>query len=190
MRIRPLQPAAANERLAQIGLTIGEWNELADRVTGASVHFSFAPSRDVSHVYALAHRLAASFSESAWALVQFDHSTAPSPDEVRTFEALVFEPNSSWDLDTQRAFLFERSSQRPADDLTSLTMTIFFAITFYWHVYIAFDGAEDGRRVGLQDGIVYFIGDERFVQLGKAWAADFERDPLPLAPPRQSTEHA
>jgi hypothetical protein len=185
-----LQPAEANERLAQIGLTIGEWNEIADHVTGASVHFSFAPSRDVSHVYALAHRLAASFSESAWALVQFDHSTAPSPDEIRIFEALAFEPGTSWDLGAQRTFLFERSSQRPADDLTSLTMTIFFAITFYRHVYIAFDGTENGRRIGLQDGIVYFIGDERFVQLGKAWGASLELDPLSLAPLCRSTEQA
>lgn len=71
-----------------------------------------------------------------------------------------------------------------------MTMTIFFAITFYWHVYIAFDGTENGRRIGLQDGIVYFIGDERFVQWAKAWVAAFELDPLSIAPLCPSTEQA
>ena|SRR5688572_6118708 len=182
MRIRSLESTVANDLLARVSLKIGEWNELEDAVAGTSGHVAYIPSREVTHLYTIAYRLVASFPQGAWVLLQLDNSTAPLPDEVQIFETLVFEPGCRWNVESQRTFLFERDSHGASDDRATLTMTIVFAIAFYWHGSITFDGAKNGQRIGLQDGTIYFIGDEGAVRYGEELIAGFERDPLSLSP--------
>lgn len=180
MKIRLLSSEEARDLLENINLKIGDWNELADTIPGTSNYFAFTPPQDAAHLYTLTHRLTMSLLDKAWVLVQIDNSTAPLPDELKVFEALASIPSGKWDIGTQRTFLFENCSRGASENCARLAMIVFFAIVFSWHLYITFDGANDGSRIGIQDGIVYFVGNYDYLKSAKEFSGDFEKNPLSL----------
>lgn len=183
--MRVLSQIEADELLRPLRLKIGEWNELKKLTSDDVPHEVHHPSRDARELYVLAGYVLDWLAPEGWILLQIDNSTWPSDDETGVFERLAFAAEQRWDIDTQRSFLFgDASEDESGIDRHQLILLIFFSLMFQWHVYLTCENAGPGQRLGLQDGVVYFIGDSKLVDTADAMLRRLAEDPQQLSQPR------
>ncbi|NIA67394.1 hypothetical protein HBA54_02190 [Pelagibius litoralis] len=182
--MRILSQVEADELLRPLQLKIGEWNRLNDLASDDVPYKVYHPSRDTRELYVLAGYLLDWFAPEGWVLLQVDNSTWPSDDETGVFERLAFAAKQRWDIDTQRSFLFGDSSEDEFDiDRHQLILLIFFSLMFEWHVYLTCEKATPGQRLGLQDGVVYFIGEAKLIDAADATLQQIAENPLRFSRP-------
>jgi len=165
----------ANRLLLELGLKVGEWNELTDLEDAAS-HRAFVPSRDATQLYVAANRLLDWIPDAGWVLLQIDNSTAPSEDEASVFEQLMGSVGPN--LMERHAFAF----RDVAEVKTKLALLINFFLLFEWHVYLAFENGAKSQRLGLLDGVVYFFGRDSEIERADDLVRSIHESPLSFAP--------
>jgi hypothetical protein len=183
--MRVLSKGQANALLRPLGLEIGSWNGLNECGSEKASYRVYIAPQEARELYVLAGHVLDWLAPEGWVLLQVDNSTAPLEDEKRVFERLVFNGALSWDLDSQRSILFgEEGSSAPAVLREQLILLIYFALVFQWHVYLTCENAAPGQRLGLQDGAVYFLGDDSLMRRAEAVMRGHSEDPLRLSQPR------
>lgn len=161
----------AREILSPLGLGIGAWNEVID-LQVLSENFMYQPPRLANELYVFCRILVQWISFQDWILIQIDNSTSPLEDEVDIMEN-IFAMSVSDKADANTSFVMDGS-----DSHSKLAMLMFFAIIFEWHVHIVSASSKDGKRLGLQDGVVYFFGSSYQMKDARAAVAKFESSPL------------
>ena len=181
--MKVLSKTEANELLRPLELKIGEWNELAELSSDRGVSYRLhKPLREARHLYVLADHLLDWLSSDGWILLQVDNSTVTFDHEDRVFEKLVFNDEQRWDIDNQRSFLFDDVGlDKRISDRNTILLLILFSLMFEWHVYFTGDSAGLGQRLGLQDGFVYFIADEKRLRAADELVHRVAEDPLTLS---------
>ncbi|MEO3430520.1 hypothetical protein AAFN88_16800 [Pelagibius sp. CAU 1746] len=172
--MRVLTQAEADSLLQPLDLKVGEWCELACLSSEVFPNKAYRPNPDARELYVLAGHLLDWLDPKDWVILQIDNSTAPLFDESKVFEELAFEPGQRWDLGNQRTFLF-------GIERAKLILIVFFSLVFEWHVYLTCKSADQGQRLGLQDGIVYFIGRPEMVGAAEAMVERIAENPLRLS---------
>jgi len=74
---------------------------------------------------------------------------------------------NNWDVGTQRTFMFnveDTDDGNQAVFKTRLSMLIFIALAFEWHVHFACDTGAVGQRLALLDGVAYLFGPENSIR--------------------------
>jgi hypothetical protein len=165
--MRPLLPAEASKILTARGLKIGNWNELAQvNPDGGASRQCVVPS-EVRLLFSFCQDLLSWLSpqSSAWFLLQIDDSTAPLRSEMAAFQFLAMPGNERWDGD-QRTFMIEMGEKegRNVGEKSRLTMLVFFALAFEWHIHLTCEKAVDGQWLGLLDGIAYLFGPQSTIE--------------------------
>lgn len=150
-------PKAINELLKQKNLTIGRWNEICDVTLTASFNQIIAPppqSREsISFAKLLLDWIAG--NSNGWMLIQADNSMCLLDDDIHIFNQLVCSENPLQEINNKnRSFIIEKA------DEALLTLIIYFALLFEWHIYLVSEHSQFGQRLGLLDGIVYLIGTQ------------------------------
>jgi hypothetical protein len=91
----------------------------------------------------------------SWAIIQIDNSTTPLEDEIELMES-VFNMSVSNKAGANSSFVLD------GPDLGSKAAAlIFFVLVFEWHVHVVASTSKNGKRLSLQDGVVYFFGSDR-----------------------------
>lgn len=156
-----------NSLLSTIRMTIGSWNQIEHLNCPPSHCYKYIPENDPHEIYILAKELIEWFNESGWIIYKFDNSTFPSDDEISTFETIFLDEHYNWDITEQNTLLFnEKDSTKPSEN-KKLHLLIFFSIMFEWHAYIVSENSSEPKRLGLIDGVVYFMGDKVHVEQGE-----------------------
>jgi len=183
--MRVLSKGQANVLLRPLGLEVGAWNGLNEVGSEKASYRVYIAPPEARELYVLAGHVLDWLAPQGWVLLQVDNSTAPSADEERVFERLVCNGAQRWDIGTQRSFLFgEAPTGGPAALREQFILLIYFALMFQWHVYLTCENAGPGQRLGLQDGAVYFLGDETLMQRAEEVLEIYRGDPLRLSQPR------
>lgn len=155
-----MSTSEADKLLKPFGLKIGNWKELANDSDRTFGHRAFRPIRDALGLYAVSTHLLTWIGRQGWKILQIDNSTAPTRDEINVFEKLVFSPREYWNVSEQRSFLFgDESTELLVHEQTTLVLIIYFSLAFEWHVHLVSEHSASRRRIGLQDGTIYFYGD-------------------------------
>ncbi|WP_193371058.1 hypothetical protein [Pelagibius marinus] len=183
--MRVLSQTEANDLLRPLGLEIGSWNGLNELGSEKCPYRVYLAPPGALELYVLAGHLLDWLAPKDWVLFQVDNSTVPvGDDEHRVFERLVFNAEQRWDIGTQRSFLFgDVAVDDPKAVREQLILLIFFALMFQWHVYLTCENAVPGQRLGLQDGAIYFIGDDRLIDRAEALIEKLTENPLRLSQP-------
>jgi len=176
--MRMLSHIEVDELLRPLNLRIGEWNELNKLKSDDVPYKVYHPSRDARELYVLARCVLDWLAPEGWVLLQIDNSTWPSDDETGVFERLVFSAGQRWDIDARRSFLFDGTSEGESGiDRHQLVLLIFFSLMFEWHVYLTCKNAGPGQRLGLQDGMIYFIGSSKLIDAAEVILRRFAKHP-------------
>lgn len=180
--MRTLLRSEVDPLLLVVGLKIGNWNELADIAAGGVLRKAYRPPNNAIELYVAAGHLLNWLAPEGWTLLQVDNSTAPTDDEIRVFERLVFGDDRTWDVGGQRSFLFDDAGKTEfGADQATLVLLVFFSLLFEWHVYLTSQSSTGGRRLGLLDGVAYFFGDAKTIEQADMLTTCVAEDPLRLS---------
>jgi len=173
--MRVISKFDADHLLANNGLKIGKWNELTDTIPGSVKYIELCPSKDALELYVVAKRIRLWLPFSEWMLFQIDNSTAPEDDEVKVFELLVLQDDQQWVVSEQKSFLIEDVKGRA---ISTIDLLIYFSLLFEWHVHLTTAHSKNGQRLVIQDGIIYFFGDDNSIKDAEAVITVLHENPL------------
>lgn len=161
MLVSPISIEEARRFASQQGFEIGQWNELKP-VFGVGIN-SVEPTTESQSLYSLAMRLCGWINSSDWVLIQLDNSTFPTEDETKVFERIAL-LEKEWNPAIERTFYIAAtdSSDQLGKDVT-LTLMIYFAIVFDWHIHIISGVTERGKKLALLDGVIHFFGSKESI---------------------------
>ena len=168
--MRLLTSAEASTLLATRGLKIGAWNELVDLDSAKAAHRQCVAPADTRTLISFARSLLEWLcpQQCKWIILQIDNSTAPLLSEPAVFQFLAMpDLKNNWDVGTQRTFMFnveDTDDGNQAVFKTRLSMLIFIALAFEWHVHFACDTGAVGQRLALLDGVAYLFGPENSIR--------------------------
>ena len=173
-----LSRAGADQLLKPLGMKIGSWNQLTSLYPDTVMHLAYSPPSSAFELYIVAYRLSDWIISGEWTLLQVDNSTAPMDDEIRVFEKVVLAGDYEWQIGIDTSFLFQgESNTRRQAVQTTLTLLIQFSLLFGWHACITSEASLHGRRLALQDGVVYFFGDANVIETAQCLVKSLTANP-------------
>lgn len=154
-------------------LAIGDWNEIKETSPNKSIPVACRPTTAAWELYAFSRELISWLDEDR-ILFQVDNSTAPTEEQIELFEGIADLASKHWDVASQHTFLLDLGSSFAGSERWRVELIAFFAIAFQWHVHLVGvgDKRDSTRRTALQDGSVYFFGDEQDLLSAKDLLAD------------------
>jgi len=155
-RIQFISREKAESLLLPLGLRIGSWNQITETGDVSAQRVQFFPGRGGSELYVLAHHLSKWVARNGWVLIQFDNSTLPLDFEIDTLSFIFSHYCGRWDFLRQKSILVNPTNV--SIKYESVSLMIFFGLLFEWHFYLVGENSDPGRRLGIQDGVVYFFG--------------------------------
>ena len=176
-------PEDANALLNPLGMKIGEWNEVSDIDPGSPAPWtSDQAPRDSIAQYVLVQHLTGWLSGDRWMLIQIDNSTNPSPDEVLLFERLLVGSIGEMEIANQRTFIVELSKNDDDNRQAAfvISMVMFVALLFEWHIHLVSSGCRKRQRLALQDGVVYLFDDKQHLPDARQMLENLKSHPLSL----------
>lgn len=171
--MRAISAVKAKKMLSPLGLSIGDWNEVVD-IRYSSENLMCQPPRLATEIYIFCRLLVQWLSCERWVIVQVDNSTSPLEDEVEVMKD-VFAMEISNQLNSNASFIMDGDGLR-----SRVAMFIFFVIIFEWHVYLVSANSENGKRLGLQDGVAYFFGSKSQLEDASSAVEKFKSSPLTM----------
>lgn len=167
--------------LAPLGMKIGQWNELSAIESDSQTAWIRQKAPTVANeLYVASLWLMDWLPQGNWKLIQIDNSTSPSRDESLLFQRLMNSSMKEWDVATQRTFVFDFDDDiatRQRFDIV-ISSVIFLALMSQWHIHIVSSGCSRGQRLALQDGDIYFYGNEESISAAKAVVEQTQLHPL------------
>ncbi|MGO1000075.1 hypothetical protein [Lysobacter sp. CA196] len=151
--------------LEKTDLKIGNWGELST-ATSHQKFLQHSPSTSAIELYATAHCIIEWLAPGNTTLLLLDNSTMPSDDELETFGGLFLSPGEKWDIDATRGIAWTIPAGGATAVNSAIAIAAMLSTMFGWHAHLASENSTSGKRLGLQDGIIYFYGDS--IELDKA----------------------
>jgi hypothetical protein len=152
----------AKSFIENLGLCIGEWNEL-NSAQGSSGSVGFLPDENAASIYAISQQLLEWLGGEVFAF-NFDNSTSPLDDEVIIFDGLFSIFSEIFDLNKKRLYLLKIDDKRHE---AALLLLIYFSLVFKFHIQIVSEKSTQNARVSIQDGAIYFIGGNDVIIKGE-----------------------
>lgn len=180
----------ANVFLRNIGMEIGNWNQVTDIAThkhGKPNWINYRAPRN--ELLNFSHHVAGWLPKGEWKIFQIDNATGwIDPVQWSLFGGLLFGAGDIPDVAENRTFLFEFGKSKSADEKTELLISnlIYVFLLFESHGYVVSSGSSAGQLLGIQDGFVYLSSREHDISGAESLLKNFESKPLES--PRWITE--
>lgn len=165
--------------LKQLGVTIGEWNELKLLNKAEEFSLEYIVPRDSLLMYVASQQLAKWLEFRDFVILQIDNSTSPMDDEMEIFQKLIMPCGGNFDISEQRSYFFAKSDKL-MDVKTLVVLIIYFSILFSWHIHLISDTSSDGARIAIQDGTAYLIGSEEVMSKSEKLIERLEKNPFSI----------
>lgn len=180
-RIRCIDRAEADQRLAKLGASLGAWNEISfgDSKTGDEPWVSFRAPKHANELLSFSLNVVAWLPRGDWKLFQIDNSSWLDFVD-RSLIAGILGWSIARDIcsSDKRTILFESSpvsNDRTEDFL--IAQLIFTFLMREQHAYVVSAGGEDRQVLGIQDGFVYFYAaTSKQIDNARALLKRFEED--------------
>lgn len=174
----------ANEFLNSIGMTIGDWSQIADlqetNLNKSSWINCPAPKTDLLN---FSHHVAGWLPKGSWKIFQIDNSSGwMDPVQLSLFAGLLFGADkiSEYNQTQNRTFLFEFGKNKDSDSNDELLLAnlIYIFLLFESHGYIVSSNSYSGQSLGIQDGYVYFSSrEQKDISNAETLLGSFARNP-------------
>ena len=176
----------ANLLLANIGMRIGEWNQIVNNTEhqyGKNKWVSYLPPRDGRTLLNFSQHVVGWLPKGNWKIFQIDNSTGwMDPVQCSLFNGLLFGLSSKLDINyiKNRTLLFECGEDNDTDLNTELLISnlVYIFLLFESHGYLVSSDSYNGQLLGIQDGVVYFCSQEKLISSVNDLLKKFEHDPL------------
>lgn len=131
----------ANAFLHQIGMELGEWDQVIDCVGKQKKQDNWAQYRapkDALELFCFSRHVAGWLPKGDWKIFQVDNSTSLDPDEESLFGGLLFGTKEIPNLVENNTFMFEFGGDEDKNDSVELLIAnlIFIFLLFECHGYI------------------------------------------------------
>lgn len=178
--VKILTPEIAAGYFQRQGVKLGAWNGLeALQPRTNFVVSTLCTGKSIYEVINFSKHVAGWLAKGSWKILQIDNSSFFSPDQSAVLCALLRGPNEQVDLVKQRTFLFEFDDNLRKDFQTDVVLAHLMNLMLIYeaHCYLISAGGSSGEMLALQDGFVYFYGDDDRVAQAQKLLNDFEANP-------------
>jgi len=157
-RMKILDSAAANTYLHSVGMEIGEWNEIRDRAGQPSWRSQAAPA-DARELLTFAQHIVTWVPNASWKMLQIDNSAVFDSFQIHFLDSLLRLEAGSVGFGNGRSFLFEFSGSETEDAGTEFVLAnlVYALLLFDAHGYVVSKNSLGGEKLGVQDGVAYFM---------------------------------
>ena len=180
-----LTPELAAQYFQRQGVKLGVWNGLEALQPRANfVASTFCTGKSVYELINFSKHVAGWLAKGSWKILQIDNSSFFYPEQSAVLCALLIGPTQQVDLVKQRTFLFEFDADLRAVFQTEVVLAhlINLMLIYEAHCYLISAGGGPGEMLAVQDGFVYFYGDDGRVAQAQKLLNDFEANPNGVAP--------
>lgn len=183
-----LDSVDANVHLHSVGMEIGEWNEIRD-LAGRSTWISQSAPADARELLTFAQHIVTWVPNASWKILQIDNSAVFDSFQINFLNSLVRLPPGAVGFGSGRTFLFEFCGSETEDVETEFVLAnlVFALLLFDAHGYVVSKNSLGGEKLGVQDGVAYFMA--RNSELTKATEIIETFNARPLASPDWITRH-
>jgi hypothetical protein len=181
--MRSLTVNEANEYLRQVGVEIGDWNQLCyiPKHEGSGDYWiNFRAPRDAGQLYCFSRHVAGWLPRGSWKIFQVDNSSHFDRNMNSLYCLLLAGEGRAIEPEKDRTLLFEFDSESNSDkDVELLIANLIFVYLMHEnHAYLVSSGSSGGQLLGIQDGFVIFQSRDPGVSGAHSLLAMFESDPL------------
>lgn len=162
------------------GVKIGVWNELTPIESHVkTLQSAFCTGKSVYELINFSTHVAGWLVKGEWKILQIDNSSFFYPDQAAVLSALLLGPSHPADLVKQRTFLFEFDADLRTNFQTEVVLAhiINLMLIYGAHCYLISAGGRSGEMVAVQDGFVYFYGNDGRITQAKELLHAFEVNP-------------
>lgn len=175
-----LESELVNSYLLSQGLRLGLGNGLeAISPQGGPVAGKFCTGKSVYELVNFSNHVAGWLRSGSWKLLQIDDSSYFYPDQESLLSALLVGPTQQVDLTKHRTFLFEFGAGKRSDFQTEVVIAHLTNLMLIYeaHCYFLSSGGGEGEMIAVQDGVVYFFGNDVRLAQARKLLEDFDADP-------------
>jgi hypothetical protein len=183
-----LSNVEANAILQEIGMSVGQWNEIATGRNGliADSWIARPAPRDAKELRVFSQYVAGWVPGGRWKLLQISNSTFPDAAESAMLERLLFGTAPPLDLTRPEnsSFLFEfgGDAEKDRDSELLIAWVIYAFLLFECHGQVISSHSASGRHLGVYDGVAYLQYGTEGKAPAQAILNDFDRDRM-MSPP-------
>lgn len=175
-----IPPHETNERLASIGMRLGEWGNI-EPLSPASdkAGWKHAPAPP-NNLFNFSHHVASWLPSGEWKLVQLDNSSGwIDPAQVSLLASLMSIASNPQILNSssRNAVLIEFHGESCVQSELTVGNIIFALLLFKLHAHIVSSGGNAGVLLSIQDGFVYFSGTDSDTRRSESIVANFLANP-------------
>lgn len=181
--MRYLTTQKANTYLCQVGMQIGDWNQLTEVATlesGESSWINFQAPKGAQELLNFSQHVAGWLPKGAWKIFQVDNSCSLDAVQMDFVGRLIRDSELVRKILERRTWIFEFGNDVNADASAELCLSnlIYSFLLFESHGYAVSSGGSARQYLAIQDGFVYFYSNEEGIEDVKRLLKDFENDPL------------
>ena len=151
--------------LGEIGLRVGDWNQLSAISADSSKSIKWikhqAP-KNAKELFNFSNHIAAWVPTGKWKIFQIDNSGTLDVIQTLLIDRLLFGSESKFTITGHNTFLFEFGDDQEENERNEILIasTIAFFLLFESHGYLVSSDGSSNRRIGVQDGFAYLFCDE------------------------------
>lgn len=180
-----LSPELAASYFLSQGVKLGQWNGLEALPPKPGYAASdFCTGKPVYELINFSQHVVGWLRKGDWKILQIDNSSYFFPDQALVLASLLIGPKKQVDLVNSRTFLFEFGVGETEDFQTEVVLAylINLMLVYEAHCYVLSSGGAAGEMLAVQDGVVYFYGDDARLALAKTLLDEFAAMPNKVAP--------
>lgn len=159
--MQSLLKSEAELYLKDIGMGIGDWNQVIDLTDGKSIDTNLVQQKAPDkYLLNFCQHVAGWLPSGDWKIFQIDNSTGwMDPVHASMFYGLLHGSDflSKIDYPEKRSYLFEFSQDKRQmmNQELLLANLIYVFLLFESHGYIVSSGSQQGQVIAIQDGVIY-----------------------------------
>lgn len=181
VKIQCLSIQEANQYLFSIGMGIGEWNQIVTTNDGKKSNWINYHAPENSHeLENFAFHVAGWLPEGKWKMLQIDNSSYFDVAQLCMLNRVFFGSEEPKNYIENRSFLIEFGKNNDSNCNAELLLAnlIYLFLQYECHGQIVSSSCNSEQILSIQDGFVYFIGDESGLSSAKSLLKVFENSPL------------